>query len=121
MRRSTVPIYQYRCEQCEITFERTKTISEREVAKPKCPKCGSKKVSVVPGPVYVVTIKKELRAHRIAARASWGRRSPRRHPLAHYILSLCNWYRSLFTDCFGTLGDFYFQYAVVEVSFNLVL
>jgi hypothetical protein len=33
----------------------------------------------------------------------------------------CNWYRTLFADCFGTLGNFYFQYAVVEASFNLVL
>jgi hypothetical protein len=39
-------------------FERTETISEHEVAKPKCPKCGNKKVSVVPGHVYVVTSKK---------------------------------------------------------------
>ena len=53
-----MPTYQYRCEQCEITFERTETISEHEVAKPKCPKCGSKKVSVVPGRVNVVTSKK---------------------------------------------------------------
>jgi hypothetical protein len=36
-------------------FERTETISEHEAAKPKCPKCGSKKVSFVPGNVYVVT------------------------------------------------------------------
>ena len=58
VRRKTVPTYQYRCEQCEITFERTETISEHEMAKPKCPKCGSKKVSVMPGRVYVVTSKK---------------------------------------------------------------
>jgi putative FmdB family regulatory protein len=53
-----VPTYQYRCEECEKTFERTETISEHEVAKPKCPTRGSKKVSVVPGRVYVVTSKK---------------------------------------------------------------
>jgi hypothetical protein len=39
-------------------FERTETISEHETAKSKCPKCGSKKVAVVPGRVYVVTTKK---------------------------------------------------------------
>jgi putative FmdB family regulatory protein len=53
-----MPTYQYHCERCEKTFERTETISEHEAAKPQCPKCGSKKVSVVPGRIYVVTSKK---------------------------------------------------------------
>jgi putative FmdB family regulatory protein len=53
-----VPNYQYRCHECEETFERTETISEHEVAKPQCPKCRSKKVSAVPSRVYVVTSKK---------------------------------------------------------------
>ena len=53
-----MPPYQYRCQACEQTFERTETISEHEVAKPQCPNCGSKKVSVMPGRVYVVTSKK---------------------------------------------------------------
>jgi putative FmdB family regulatory protein len=53
-----VPTYQYRCEECEKVFQRTETISEHEVTKPQCPKCGSKKVSLVPGRVYVVTSKK---------------------------------------------------------------
>jgi len=39
-------------------FERIETISEHEALKLKCPKCGSKKVSFVPGNVYVVTSKK---------------------------------------------------------------
>src|SRR6185295_8317702 len=41
-----------------LPFERTETISEHGTAKPQCPKCGSKKVSVVPPHVYVVTSKK---------------------------------------------------------------
>jgi putative FmdB family regulatory protein len=53
-----MPTYQYRCEKCGKTFERTETISEHEIAKPRCPKCGSKKVSAVPSRVYVVTSKK---------------------------------------------------------------
>jgi putative FmdB family regulatory protein len=53
-----MPTYNYRCEKCGTTFERTETISEHETAKPQCPKCGSKKVSAVPGRVYVVTSKK---------------------------------------------------------------
>ena len=53
-----MPTYQYRCEKCGKKFERTETISEHEAKKSKCPKCGSKKVSYVPGTVYVVTSKK---------------------------------------------------------------
>jgi putative FmdB family regulatory protein len=55
-----MPTYQYGCENCGKTFERTETMSEHEALKPPCPKCGSKKVSFVPGRVYVVTTKKEL-------------------------------------------------------------
>jgi putative FmdB family regulatory protein len=53
-----MPTYSYRCEKCGKKFERTEAISEHETAKSKCPKCGSKKVSVVPSRIYVVTSKK---------------------------------------------------------------
>ncbi len=43
-----MPTYQYRCEKCGKTFERTETISEHEAVKPQCPKCGSKKIIFVP-------------------------------------------------------------------------
>ena len=46
------------CEKCGKGFERTKTISEHEALKMKCPKYGSKKVSFVPGNVYVMASKK---------------------------------------------------------------
>jgi Zn finger protein HypA/HybF involved in hydrogenase expression len=36
----------------------TETISEHEATKLKCPKCGSKRVSFVPGRILVVTSKK---------------------------------------------------------------
>jgi putative FmdB family regulatory protein len=55
-----MPTYSYRCEKCGENFERVETISEHEAAAAKCPKCGSKKVSAVPGRVYVVTSKKKL-------------------------------------------------------------
>ena len=55
-----MPTYQYR-EECRETFERTETISEHEAATPQCPKCGSKKVSAVPGRVLRGDIQKELR------------------------------------------------------------
>jgi putative FmdB family regulatory protein len=53
-----MPTYQYRCQKCGKKFERTETISDHEALKVTCPKCGSKKVSFVPGNVYVMTAKK---------------------------------------------------------------
>jgi putative FmdB family regulatory protein len=53
-----VPTYEYRCEKCGKSFERTETITEHEKTKAKCPKCDSQKVSQVPGLVHVVTSKK---------------------------------------------------------------
>ena len=53
-----MPTYQYRCEKCGKRFERAETISEHEAVKPQYPKCGSKKVTFVPGHVFVVTSKK---------------------------------------------------------------
>ena len=51
-----MPTYQYRCKKCGKKFERIETIAEHEVT--EMPKCGSKRVSFVPGTVYVVTSKK---------------------------------------------------------------
>jgi putative FmdB family regulatory protein len=53
-----MPTYQFRCEKCGKRFERTETIAEHEAVKPQCTKCGSKKVTFVPGRVFVVTSKK---------------------------------------------------------------
>jgi putative FmdB family regulatory protein len=53
-----VPTYQYCCEKCGNSFERIESMVEHESAKAKCPKCGSKKVTQVPGRIYVVTSKK---------------------------------------------------------------
>ena len=53
-----MPTYQYRCNECGKSFERTETITEHEAAKVRCPKCNSKKVTQVPGRVHVVTSKK---------------------------------------------------------------
>jgi putative FmdB family regulatory protein len=92
-----VPTYQYRCEQCAIAFERTETISEHELAKPKCPKCGSKKVSVVPGRVYVVTSKKSYKsalAARVPCVVVAHDHTSQEPALCHYLLSRSNLYRS---------------------------
>jgi putative FmdB family regulatory protein len=40
-----MPTYEYRCENCGKSFERTETINEHDKAKVKCPKCDSKKVT----------------------------------------------------------------------------
>jgi putative FmdB family regulatory protein len=53
-----MPTYQYRCEKCGKKFERSESITQHERSKPKCPKCDSKKLSYVPGNVFVVTSKK---------------------------------------------------------------
>ena len=52
-----MPIYQYRCAECERTFERTETISEHEQNRSAL-NVGVKDVSAVPARVYVVTSKK---------------------------------------------------------------
>jgi putative FmdB family regulatory protein len=53
-----MPTYEYRCENCGKSFERTETINEHDKAKVKCPKCDSTKVTQIPGRVHVVTSKK---------------------------------------------------------------
>ena len=53
-----MPTYQYHCDKCGKKFERSETISEHGTSKMNCPKCGSKKVSQIPGNVFVVTSKK---------------------------------------------------------------
>ena len=53
-----MPTYDYRCEKCRVAFTRRESFSEHESAKPKCPKCGSRKVTRVPGQFFVVTSKK---------------------------------------------------------------
>ncbi len=53
-----MPTYQYRCEQCRAKFKRTESIAKHEAEKPRCPKCGSEKVSWIPGQFFTVTSKK---------------------------------------------------------------
>jgi hypothetical protein len=69
-----VPTYQYRCERCEITFERTETISERG-GEAEMPEMWEQEGLGYAGSRLRGDIKKELRAHWIAARALCGRRS----------------------------------------------
>ena len=53
-----MPTYEYRCESCGENFERRESITEHEIAEPKCPKCGSGKVARAVSAFYAKTSKK---------------------------------------------------------------
>jgi putative FmdB family regulatory protein len=53
-----MPTYVYRCEKCEATFEQVETMSEHGKSKPRCPKCGGKRIVSVPAPFIAKTTKK---------------------------------------------------------------
>jgi len=53
-----VPRYEFLCQKCRKRFELTMTISERERAKVKCPKCKSTKVARQLGAFTAQTAKK---------------------------------------------------------------
>lgn len=53
-----MPTYEYRCSGCGRKFKLVATIREHEAAKPRCPKCGSRKVAGIPGRIFAVTSKK---------------------------------------------------------------
>lgn len=53
-----MPVYEYRCTQCNRKFKVTMTVAEYEKKNVKCPKCGSKKVEQQLAAFYAVTSKK---------------------------------------------------------------
>jgi len=53
-----MPIYEYRCEECGTTFDRTEHVKEHESVEPKCPRCGSGKIVHVLTPFFPKTSKK---------------------------------------------------------------
>jgi putative FmdB family regulatory protein len=53
-----MPRYEFRCEKCKKPFELIMTISEREKAKPTCPKCKGSKVTSQLGSFMTQTSKK---------------------------------------------------------------
>lgn len=57
-RKGTMPIYEYRCQQCGERFEQRESLAQHEVAKPKCPKCGGEKVTRAFTGFYAKTSKK---------------------------------------------------------------
>jgi putative FmdB family regulatory protein len=53
-----MPVYEYKCGACRKKFSLKMTVSEMERGKPKCPKCGSKKVEKLYAGFFAVTSKK---------------------------------------------------------------
>jgi putative FmdB family regulatory protein len=53
-----MPVYDYRCNDCEHDFVIVESLEEHEHAHPKCPKCESSNVRRVIGGVHVQTGKK---------------------------------------------------------------
>jgi putative FmdB family regulatory protein len=53
-----MPIYDYRCEDCEHEFELRETMSEHESAKHECPKCGGARLRRVFAGAFVQTSRK---------------------------------------------------------------
>lgn len=53
-----MPRYEFRCEKCKKTFDLVMRISEREAAKPTCPKCKGTKLTPLLGSFMTQTSKK---------------------------------------------------------------
>ena len=85
-----MPTYEYRCENCGKSFERTETINEHDKAKVKCPKCDSDPNT---GSRSCRDIQKELGfvdrfLERFAGRTTASRRGSRRSTLRGGALGL---------------------------------
>lgn len=53
-----MPVYEYRCLDCQETFENTEHIEEHESGRPACPRCGSDNVEQVFSPFFARTARK---------------------------------------------------------------
>jgi putative FmdB family regulatory protein len=53
-----MPIYEYRCKDCEHHFTIIESLKDHEGAEPNCPECKSSSVERVIGSVHVQTGKK---------------------------------------------------------------
>jgi putative FmdB family regulatory protein len=54
-----MPTYEYRCEKCGQTFEKTMGLSQHaKQPKPSCPKCSSRKVEQLVSRFQAITNKK---------------------------------------------------------------
>lgn len=53
-----MPVYEYRCTECEEEFTVRMTIGEHERKRPKCPECGSRKIRQIYSSFFAKTGKK---------------------------------------------------------------
>lgn len=53
-----MPTYEYRCRECDKTFEQHGRIADREQIHPKCPLCGSEDVEQVFSAFFAKTSRK---------------------------------------------------------------
>jgi putative FmdB family regulatory protein len=53
-----MPTYEYRCEKCNRKFALVMSISEHDRRRPKCPKCGSGRVTQMISAFFAQTGKK---------------------------------------------------------------
>jgi len=53
-----MPVYDYVCNDCHKSFEKTLTLREHDGRKIECPHCGSRNVVQAPAAFYAVTAKK---------------------------------------------------------------
>jgi putative FmdB family regulatory protein len=53
-----MPVYEFKCQQCNKRFSTIMSVSDRSSKRVKCPKCSSTKIEQQFSAVYAVTSKK---------------------------------------------------------------
>jgi putative FmdB family regulatory protein len=53
-----MPTYEYRCLECDMTFEKPQRIEDHEASRPSCPGCGSNKVEQIFSSFFAKTSRK---------------------------------------------------------------
>lgn len=57
-RSGAMPTYEYRCLECDMTFEKPERIADHEANRASCPGCGSEKVEQVFSSFFAKTSRK---------------------------------------------------------------
>lgn len=53
-----MPIYEYRCTECDARFSRQEAIAEHGLTPPVCPRCQSRAVEQLLSPFFAKTVRK---------------------------------------------------------------